>query len=223
MTIDPIGLLSVLVFRVSITQYTQKEPVRFGEKKLYLSCINGGPKVKSVKINGKIIKVKSPDAVVLIYKELPAEAKVEIVTTGGWGKEEYPAGYPLLPELLTDVTAAVSAPVPLPDSLQNPHAILTGMDKFLAEESGSEYDISFVKAALETFRAYQNRSGMEVGPGYFRPIDPERKEAMVRLYAKSAIAMYRGYEKRMEDYSLSGDLKQKRIASFFFREKKERM
>ena len=37
----------------SITQYTQKEPVRFGEKALYLSCRNGGPKVKSVTVNGK--------------------------------------------------------------------------------------------------------------------------------------------------------------------------
>ena len=26
----------------SITEFTQKQPVRFGEKKLYLSCRNGG-------------------------------------------------------------------------------------------------------------------------------------------------------------------------------------
>ena len=28
----------------AITEYVQKQPVRFGEKTLYLSCRNGGPK-----------------------------------------------------------------------------------------------------------------------------------------------------------------------------------
>ena len=68
----------------SITEYVQKQPVRFGEKTLYLSCRNGGPKVKSVAVNGKAMKVDSPDAVALLYDELPKEAKVEIVTEGGW-------------------------------------------------------------------------------------------------------------------------------------------
>ena len=30
------------------------------------------------------MKVESPDAVALLYDELPMEAKVEIVTEGGW-------------------------------------------------------------------------------------------------------------------------------------------
>ncbi len=68
----------------SITQYVQKQPVRFGETRLYLSCRNGGSKVKAVTVNGKPLKVESPDAVVLPYEALPKEAKVEIVTEGGW-------------------------------------------------------------------------------------------------------------------------------------------
>ncbi len=67
----------------SITEYAQKQPVRFGEKKLYLVCRNGGPKVKSVAVDGKPLTVESPDAAVLRYDELPKEAKVEIVTDGG--------------------------------------------------------------------------------------------------------------------------------------------
>jgi len=67
----------------SISQYTQKEPVRFGEKCLYISCSNGGPQVKSVKVNGKRLRTITPDEVALMYNDLPAEAKVEIVTEGG--------------------------------------------------------------------------------------------------------------------------------------------
>ena len=202
----------------SITRYTQKEPVRFGEKMLYLSCRNGGPKVKSVTINGKTVKVESPDAVVLKYDGLPAEANVEIVTYGGWEKTTYAAEYPLIPALNTDEASDISCPAALPDSLLKPFTMLSKMNKLLIKESDAEYDRSFVKAAIESFEAYQCRAGMEVGPGYFRPVDQERKEAMIRLYAKTAIAMYRGYEKRMEDYNQNGDLRQKRIASLFFKE-----
>ena len=59
----------------SITEYVQKEPVRFGEKTLYISCRNGGMKVKSVAVNGKPLKVESPDAADLPYDELAEESQ----------------------------------------------------------------------------------------------------------------------------------------------------
>ena len=68
----------------TITQYVQKHPVRFGEKTLYLSCRNGGPKIKSATVSGKAIRVDSPEALALLYDELPKEAQLEIVTEGGW-------------------------------------------------------------------------------------------------------------------------------------------
>jgi hypothetical protein len=195
-----------------ITQYNQKEPVRFGEKSLFISCRNGGPEVKSVKVNGKKLKINTPGEVDLIYNELPAEARVEIVTKGGWQKEEITADYPLIPALVEE-NAQKSA---LPDSLQNQYTILTKLDELLAKESGVEYDHAFVRTAIESFEAYQYRAGMEVGSGYFRPIDDQRKHAMVRSFAKAAKGMYRGVEKRMEVYDQHGDAKQKQIATLFF-------
>lgn len=199
----------------SITQFTQKEPVRFGDKKIYLSCRNGGPKVKSVTINGKSVKIESTDNVILKYNELPAEAKVEIITEGGWVREEFTADYPLIPALISGKSQKIN----LPDSLQKPYTILTRIDKLLAKESGAEYDHTFVTAAIESFEAYQYRLTMEVGQGYFRPIDQQRKEAMIRLYAKAAIGMYRGFEKRMEKFNQQGDPGQKHISSLFFEAK----
>jgi hypothetical protein len=84
----------------SITRYTQKQPVRFGDKRLFLSCLNGGPDVKSVKVNGKSIKIISPDKVVLFYEDLPAEADIEITTGGGWPEESTGTVYPLFPALV---------------------------------------------------------------------------------------------------------------------------
>lgn len=200
----------------TITQYTQKEPVRFGEKSLYLSCINGGPKVKSVKINGKKLNITTPEEVVLIYSELPEEAKIEIVTEGGWEKQEVTADYPLIPALITENAQKSD----LPDSLKSQFTTLTELDKLLAKESGTEYDRALVTAAVKSFEAYQYREGLEVGPGYYRPIDEQRKHAMVRSYAKAAKGMYRGVEKRMEGYNQNGDPKQKHIATLFLEVRK---
>jgi hypothetical protein len=195
----------------TITQYTQKEPVRFGEKSLYLSCRNSGPKVKSVKVNGKKMNNTTADEVVLMYRELPAEAKIEIVTEGGWQKQEVTAYYPLIPALIAENAQKKD----LPDSLKNQFTVLTELDKLLAKESGFEFDRSFVKTAIESFEAYQYRAGMEVGPGYFRTTDDQIKNAMVRSFAKAAKGMYRGIEKRMADYAEKGDAQQKHLAELF--------
>jgi hypothetical protein len=200
----------------TITQYTQKEPVRFGEKSLYLSCRNGGPKVKSVKVNGKKMNNATEDEVVLMYRELPEDSKIEIVTEGGWPKQEVTADYPLIPALITENAQQSD----LPDSLKNQYIVLTKLDELLEKESGVEYDRAFVKAAIETFEAYRYRAGMEVGSGYFRPIDDQRKHAMVRSFAKAAKGMFRGVEKRMEHYDQQGDPMQKKIAGLFYDLKK---
>lgn len=195
----------------SITQFTQYQPIRFGDKKIYLSCRNGGPKVKSITINGKSLKTEASDKVVLIYQDLPKEAKVEITTEGGWGEEEFSVPYPVLPSLALTKEANVN----LPDSLQRPFSLLSGMDKFLANESGVEYDRAIIASGLESFEAYKNRQAIELGPGYFRPNDQLKKETILKLYANSALGVYKGFKKRMEDYNQKGDAQQKRIASFF--------
>ena len=196
----------------SITQFSQTQPVRFGDKKIYLSCRNGGPAVKSVTINGKSVTVQSPDAVNLIYNDLPDVAKVEITTTGGWAEEKSATLYP-------SVEASVNRKLPkaaLPDSLQKPFSILTRMDKILAKEVVADYDRNFVKSGVESFKACHDRQLVDVGSGYFRPMNQLKQEAIVKLYAKSALAVYKGFEQRMGVYAKDGDAKQKRIASLFF-------
>jgi hypothetical protein len=202
----------------SITQFTQKQPVRFGKKKIYLSCLNGGSKVKSVTINGKLVNIGSSDEVVLNYNELPEEAIVEITTEGGWMKEAFEASYPIIPSIITKENSTAFSPSILPDSMQKPFTVLSSMDKFLANDSTAEYERSFITSAIESFKVYQYRANMtEPGPGYFRPIDQIRKDNIIRLYANSAIALYHGLEKQMESYTRQGDSRQKHIASLFYK------
>jgi hypothetical protein len=174
----------------SVREITQKVPVRFGGKQIYLSCRNGGNRIKYVKVNGERRKVEHRDRVELLFKDLPAVAKVEIVTAGGNGEDPKFEGYPEVPALNSGMNATAFDPAMLPDTLQQPYSEL------LAYRGKDPYNQSFVKEALSAFRAVAERKQTDPGKGYYRKIDPERAQNIVKLYATSAMAMYRSFKKR---------------------------
>lgn len=199
----------------SITKYTQNQPVRFGDKKLYLSCCNGGPDVRSVKINGKAMKVVSSDGVVLLYSEIPENAIIEITTKGGWPKESSTIDYPAVPAIIPEEEAKFQSGNELPESLKKPFAVLMAMKRLLDNDQDAVDEIAFIDAAIESFEVYRVRMTIDPGPGYYRTITPERKESIIIFYKQAALAMYEGFVKRMEKYAVNGDVRQKRIASLF--------
>ena len=199
----------------TITRYTQKQPVRFGGKKLYLSCHNGGPRVESVKVNGLRWTISSPDEVVLLFAELPVEANVEITTGGGWPRESPTTAYPVFPALVPEKSVKAQAPAQLPESLRGPFAVLVKMKRLMAKDRDPDTERAFVDEAIQSFEAYRVRVAMDPGPGYYRPITPQRKAGIDKFYEQAALSMYRGFVKRMESYAGKGDGRQKRIASLF--------
>ncbi len=199
----------------SITEFTQKQPIHFGGKNLYLSCQNGGSKVKSVRVNGKALKSTLTNEIVLLYNELPQSAKIEIVTEGGWTKETKSATYPVIPSLLTEKGSKVPAPAPLPELLKKPFAILSTMKKLLDKEPGADYEKAFVAIAIKSCEDCRVRLAMDPGPGYFRPITPERKEGINKFYEQTALSLFNGFSKRMTGYAQSIDNRQKRMADLF--------
>jgi len=200
----------------TITQYTQKQPVRFGEKRLYLSCINGGPNIKSVKINGKAVNEKSSNEVILTYNDLPSDAIIEIKTEGGWPNEPSTVTYPYMPSILTMKDTLTLSSSDLPESLKIPFNVLSTMNKRLENEKVEVYDRAFIIAAISSFEAYLIRMNMDPGPGYFRPITPERREGINQFYEKAALNMYNGIVRTMVNYREKGDEQQQRIANMFF-------
>ena len=199
----------------TITQYSQKEPVRFGEKKLYLSCINGGAKVKSVTINGKLVKDGATDEVALLFSELPAEAKIEITTEGGWPGYSAIAAYPVNPSLIAEPVNNTQVSSDLPESLKTPFAVLAAMKKNLEKETDADYEKAFIAEAITSCEDYRSRIAMDPGPGYYRPITAERKDGINKFYEQAALSMYNGFAKRMAGFAEKGDTNQKRIAALF--------
>ena len=199
----------------SITQYNQKEPIRFGEKLIYISCHNQGPKVKTVTVNGKELAVASSDEVVLRYDELPTKAKIEITTDGVWPQEASVTIYPVKPSLIPKKTDKAEAITELPDSLKISFNILTRMSKALENEPGSETERAYLSVAIGSFEEFQARRAIDPGAGYYRPITQERKDGINQFYARTAQTMYKGFVKRMAAYSESGDKQKIRIAKLF--------
>ncbi len=198
-----------------ITRYTQKEPIRFGDRRLFLTCRNGGPRVSSVRLNGQPVEVASPEAVVLGYDALPTEAHLEITTTGGWLHEPSTVVYPAIPPLVPPPGSPTPARAELPASLQRPFALLSAMAKSLASASGADYERAFVAAALGAFEDYRLRAALEPGPGYYRPITPKRRTALSEFYEQTALMMYDGWVRRMKVYAEKGDARQKGVAGLF--------
>jgi hypothetical protein len=193
----------------TISQYVQKEPVRFGEKDIYVSCRNGGPRIQSVTVNGKPLKLESPDAAVLCYEALPKEAKIEIVTEGGWNVP------PAQQSAAVARPAAGAARAALPESLKKPLAVLGAMERRLAGEQGVQFERAFLREALAAIEAVRVRPTLDPGPGFFRPITPKKREAIVKFYERAAMMMYQGFANRMDRYRQSKDPREVRIAQLF--------
>ena len=95
------------------------------------------------------------------------------------------------------------------------------MKKYLAKDAGAEYERAYITSAIESFEAYHYRRIMKLAPGYFRPNTILKQETILKLYSNTAFAMYKGFKKRMEEYSQQGDLRQKHMALYFFKAQKQ--
>ena len=89
------------------------------------------------------------------------------------------------------------------------------MSKLLASEPGADYERAFVSAAMSACEDYRVRATMDPGPGYYRPINQERKAALNVFYEQTALGMYNGFAKRMALYAEKGDAHQKHLAALF--------
>lgn len=204
----------------SITQYIQNEPVRFGEKKLYLSCNNGGSKIKSITINGKTIQSVSRTEVGLFFNELPIEAKIEITTEGGWPAEQSVTDYPIIPELLMAEKINAKDSLELPELLKKQYTILVTLKNKLGSEFPASFEMAFLNEAIKSCNDCRIRPTIDPGQGYFRPITYERKEGINNFYKQAALTMCTGFENLLAECEIDGDSWQKQMAAIYNKIKK---
>jgi hypothetical protein len=199
----------------TITEYTQNQPVRFGKKQLFLTCKNGGPLVKSVRINGRKLHLDTPGEIALRYEDLPEKATVEVVTGGGWPADTTTSGYPTLPVVIPAGDTDQIDPASLPDTLKMPFRVMRKLTTLLAAEPDAAYEAAFSTTILQAIGSYHIRTTLDPGPGYFRPITGTRKEGVISFYEKSALSLYHGLVARLEKYATSDVPREQRIAGIY--------
>ena len=199
----------------SISFFEQKLPVRFGAKQVFLSCRNGGPRVTSVKVNGVALSGAGPDQIDLLYASLPPLAHVEIVTEGGWLARSTDVVYPRMPALDPSARRVTIGADTLATPLKRPYDVLRRFSRLLASEPEASYERAFVGAALKAFESCATRASMDPGPGYFRPITPERRDTIQKFYENAALGMYEGLTKRLSAKAPAKDLRQVRLQRLF--------
>jgi len=186
-----------------IEEYTQKEPIRFGEKKIMLTVINGGPSVKSVTVNDEKIPVngimgeRQDGRVVLPYKKLPKNAWVVIETAG-----EMSAGEPIFAKAAAkreDASVGDAAPMPevkpveLPAEMQAAYDKAVAMQIKLCAEPGHAFERAYLDEIIRAFDAYKMRASRDAS-GWYSNLKPDKRAAILKMYQDAAMGLYRGYE-----------------------------
>ena len=123
-----------------------------------------------------------------------------------------------MPSILTKVSDRAYYINELPEALQAQLNILSAFNRKLSRVQGATEEKKLLETVIKTFEACQLRAMFDPGPGYFRPITPERKAGINTFYEQAAQAMYIGYLYKMTAYSRSGNPSQKRLANLFFEE-----
>ena len=200
----------------SIDYYRQKQAIRLGTKKLFISCGNGGEEIAWVKVNGKKIELSSDHEIILYDEKLPSNANIEIKTTGGWDKEEDIAlDYPLTPSLAEWDSREAGGEFNFPEPMKKLYANLLKFKEIIAPEEGVESEKAFLDVVIRSFEGYGVRGRVVPQSGYYRPMTEEKKNDIIKFYEVAATNMYKGLVNRMNSYSESGDVQQKKIAGLF--------
>jgi hypothetical protein len=90
----------------------------------------------------------------------------------------------------------------------------------LAEAGNAGSDQAFLEDAIQACEDCGKRIKLDTGPGYYRPITPERREGINKFYEQTALSMYTGFAKRMAAYAEKGDENQKHLAALFLEVRK---
>ncbi len=191
----------------SITRYSQKEPIRFGGKRITITVINGGPNIASLKINGKKAPVIARDHVTLPYAQLPSEARIEIVTTGQWA-----SGMPTADASFVQPDPAPPAtPAELPPDMAAHLKTLAAMRDKIAGEPAMDYERAFLSEAIQAYEAYRTRAGLHAA-GLYADLSADKRTAVMNWYRQAAEEMYAGFETLMNRCAAGTDAAHQRLA-----------
>ena len=201
---DASGLRLVPHMPPTITELEQLDPIRFGEKKLYLSTVGAGP-ITGVTVNGKPWKSFDPKSVFLAYDAMPTEARIAIMFGGAKAAKPAPAASAAaLPPEPGDVPDDIAALDARAEHLRKLH------ERLVAEGLGDGYEMAHVKLALDTIAIVHARRALVAAKAV--PLLPEASQtAADQSYVATAGKLCDGLARAIVGYRGSDDPTRQRI------------
>ena len=182
-----------------VTELQQRDPIRFGGKKIYLSTAGSGH-IARVTINGNVWTDFTPTQVTLPFDPLPAEASVAITL-----------GYPNAPA--AEVTPPkLEEESPLSKEVD---ARALGLRQFRQTlkklEIEAEYESGFARLAEQAFAVIPLRKKLLLEK-QLQPLPAPAAAAAEKLYEDSAEKLYGGLKAEMAKHAASNDPRQQQVA-----------
>jgi hypothetical protein len=189
----------------TISELHQKDPIRFGKKKLFLSTIGTGS-ITAVSINGKLWTQFTSDSVMLPFDRMPEIAHIQIVM--GNHNIDGISSEPTLSsicEILSYDRAAI------PELLIGPESRVRKFVDICASQNMNEgYESAHAILFLESVAVIIKRTELKA-KGHLMLLPEPSQTVADRSYIDTALRLYEGFEKIMNVYKETSDLRQKRI------------
>ncbi|NLE28717.1 MAG: hypothetical protein GX629_03485 [Phycisphaerae bacterium] len=189
----------------TIEMLQQKDPIRFGKKKLFLSTIGTGP-ITAVRINGSVWNHFTSESIVLPFDQLPDAAQIQIAL-----------GNQTLHEIPSKPVSMSSLNIPSYDEsavhevLAEPEARIRRFVALLTSEGFSDgYEPAHAVLILKSIAAIVERRELH-RKGCLPPLPEPSRTAADQSYIDTANRLYQGFKTLMDSYGESRESHQKRL------------
>lgn len=187
------GLTLVPHIPPGINELEQRDPVRFGQKKVFLSTIGNGA-ITGVKVNGKTWKQFDSTTVFLPYDRTPEQARVQIVLGGAKAQLRNSRREEAHAESAGGSQSLVtSAPT---------KRIREFHQRLIAAKLGDSYEAAHAKLALDFLETVRRRKQL-LADGNIKPLPPASQIAADKSYDDTARKLCEGLEAVMSNCAKS--------------------
>lgn len=205
------GLRLVPHIPPGISELQQLDPIRFGNKRLYLSTVGSGP-ITSVRVNGRLWRTFDGSSLFLAYTTTPDVAHIVIVRGGISSALPQPTkGAPRGVRAAEGMEGSFAGIAALDISAAHVRAFLA---RLAAAGFGESYEAAHAQLILEAVLAVHERQGLLMA-GKLSPLPEVSQAAADKSYMETATKLCDVLEALMKSYEKSSDERARKIADLW--------
>lgn len=203
---DAKGLTLLPRIPSGITALEQRFPIRFGDKRIYLSVAGTGP-ITGVWVNSKRWKQFDEQSVRLPYDEVPQVARIRIALGGAKPPKAYREGdrFRVAEAPAREAFAGELATLAARDA-----ALRTWHRDAVKAGYGDTYEAGHARLAIDAIAAACERQAL-LAAGKLEPLPEESRAAADKSYVDTAVKLCDGFEKALSAGKDSEDAAKKRM------------